>query len=262
MNQETNYYDVLNVDKKATGEDIKKQFRKLSMKYHPDKNGNSKDSEIIFQKISEAYDTLGDPSKRKEYDMSLHFSSPISANDLFSSLFGSENMKSNMHSNMSQMPIPPPLFGMFNMGPVNTNEIPINMSPLENMFAEQIEQELKNMFISGSVNTNLNNQDKNLFKKKEKEIEKNIKPQTIHITLEIDIVQSYTGCSLPVEIDREIWHDSSIREKEKETIYVNIPSGIDDNEVITMKEKGHINKYNKVGDVKIHIKIGNATKIK
>ena len=62
-----------------------------------------------------------------------------------------------------------------------------------------------------------------------------------------------------VEIDREIWHDSSIREKEKETIYINVPQGIDDNEVIVVKEKGHINKYNKIGDVKVHIKVDNNT---
>ena len=53
----TNYYEILDMDKKASQEDIKKKFRKLSMKYHPDKNGNSKESETIFQKISEAYDT-------------------------------------------------------------------------------------------------------------------------------------------------------------------------------------------------------------
>ena len=66
MNSQNNYYNTLNVDKHSTAEEIKKQFRKLSMKYHPDKNNNSKESESIFQRISEAYDTLGDESKRKE----------------------------------------------------------------------------------------------------------------------------------------------------------------------------------------------------
>lgn len=263
MNEENNYYNILNVNSNASPEEIKKQFRKLSMKYHPDKNGNSKDSEVIFQKISAAYDTLGDSSKRKEYDLNLKFGSSNPTHDLFNAFFGAENMHNSSTHNMSKMPIPPPFFGMFNMGPVKSNEIPIHMAPSgflnADMFTEQIEQELKNMFISGSVNNNFKKESETIFKKKEKEIEKNIKPSTIHVTLTIDIVQSYNGCSLPVEIDREIWHDSSIREKEKETIYINVPQGIDDNEVIVVKEKGHINKYNKIGDVKVHIKVDNNT---
>lgn len=62
------YYKVLEVDKKASDADIKKAFRKLARKYHPDVNPNNKEAEAKFKEINEAYEVLGDPEKRKQYD--------------------------------------------------------------------------------------------------------------------------------------------------------------------------------------------------
>src|ERR1700694_2904248 len=62
------YYKTLGVDKKATPEDIKKAYRKLARKYHPDRNPGDKDAEARFKEISQAHDVLGDPEKRKQYD--------------------------------------------------------------------------------------------------------------------------------------------------------------------------------------------------
>ena len=154
MNSQNNYYNTLNVDKHSTAEEIKKQFRKLSMKYHPDKNNNSKESESIFQRISEAYDTLGDESKRKEYDYNLGFSFDSfepKESDLFNMFFNPPTTRSN-HVQKASIPIPPSLFGMFNIG--SMNEMPVKMTQMDNLFADQIEQELKNLFISGSTNNN------------------------------------------------------------------------------------------------------------
>lgn len=63
------YYKILGVDKKASAGDIKKAYRKLAVKYHPDKNPGNKAAEEQFKLISEAYDVLGDEEKRKKYDM-------------------------------------------------------------------------------------------------------------------------------------------------------------------------------------------------
>ncbi len=62
------YYKTLGVDKKATADDIKKAYRKLARKYHPDRNPDDKEAEARFKEISQAHDVLGDPEKRKQYD--------------------------------------------------------------------------------------------------------------------------------------------------------------------------------------------------
>lgn len=62
------YYNILEINESASSDDIKKSYRKLALKYHPDKNPGDKKAEERFKEIAEAYDTLGDVSKRKRYD--------------------------------------------------------------------------------------------------------------------------------------------------------------------------------------------------
>lgn len=66
-----NYYQILGVQENATQDEIRKEYRKLALKHHPDKGG----SEEEFKKISEAYETLSDENKRKEYDTKRKFGS-------------------------------------------------------------------------------------------------------------------------------------------------------------------------------------------
>lgn len=63
-----NFYKVLGVAENATQDEIKKAYRKLAVKYHPDKNRGNKQAEERFKEISEAYDVLGDAKKREQYD--------------------------------------------------------------------------------------------------------------------------------------------------------------------------------------------------
>jgi curved DNA-binding protein len=62
------YYKVLGVDKASTQDEIKKAYRKLAIKYHPDKNKGDRKAEERFKEVSEAYEVIGDPEKRKKYD--------------------------------------------------------------------------------------------------------------------------------------------------------------------------------------------------
>lgn len=64
------YYEVLKVKRDATEEELKKAYRRLAMKYHPDKNPvNEKEAEACFKLVSEAYDVLSDPNRRQIYDL-------------------------------------------------------------------------------------------------------------------------------------------------------------------------------------------------
>jgi len=67
----TDYYQILGVKRDASEKEIKKRFRKLALKYHPDKNKDPK-AEETFRQIAEAYDTLSNTDKRRQYDSLGH----------------------------------------------------------------------------------------------------------------------------------------------------------------------------------------------
>src|SRR5713101_9765002 len=66
------YYEVLEVERTAGDADLKSAFRKLAMKWHPDRNPSDKNSETRFKEINEAYEILKDPDKRAAYDRFGH----------------------------------------------------------------------------------------------------------------------------------------------------------------------------------------------
>ena len=92
------FYQTLGVERNATTDDLKKAYRKLAIKYHPDKNPGDKAAEEKFKEVSLAYETLSDPEKRRQYDQFGHDAYTNSqrggadpnfnAQDIFSQFFG------------------------------------------------------------------------------------------------------------------------------------------------------------------------------
>jgi molecular chaperone DnaJ len=66
------YYDVLGVSRSSSAEEIKKAYRKLAIKFHPDKNPGDKEAEENFKEAAEAYDVLSNPDKKQRYDQFGH----------------------------------------------------------------------------------------------------------------------------------------------------------------------------------------------
>lgn len=96
----TDHYNTLGINKNATQDEIKKAYRELAKKYHPDRNPDNPESEKKFKEVSAAYETLIDPDKRRQYDNpSTDFFSGYrttgNSNDVFSSIF-------DMFSNFNQ----------------------------------------------------------------------------------------------------------------------------------------------------------------
>jgi molecular chaperone DnaJ len=110
------YYEILGIDKQTSQEDIKKAYRKLAMKYHPDRNQGNKEAEKKFKEINEAYEVLGDSKKRSNYDQFGHGNESYGSEeysaysfrnagssahnfgdvfgDIFGNIFGDDNQKS------------------------------------------------------------------------------------------------------------------------------------------------------------------------
>lgn len=214
-----NYYSILEVPETATVDEIKNSYRRLSMIYHPDKNKNSPDSTAKFQKLAEAYETLGDQDKKKEYDMTRN-------NPFFKMMNGStasSNPMEEMFANLFGMPF-------------------VNMSgPQGPGFSPNIR-----IFHNGvPINAQGFAQ----------------KPTPIVQTLIVPIDKILTGTTIPLDIERWIIQDGN-KVFEKETIYVTVPKGIDEGEIIILREKGNILREDSKGDIKLFIKIANDTEFK
>lgn len=112
MSNKKDFYKILGVDKSASDADIKKAYRKLAMKYHPDRNPDNKEAETKFKEAAAAYEVLSDDKKRQQYDQVGHSAyenmqqggggghpggMDFDINDIFNSMFGGGGRSSQGH---------------------------------------------------------------------------------------------------------------------------------------------------------------------
>ena len=238
MQHQEDPYKILGIEKNANQEDIRKAYRSLSLKYHPDRNPDNPDATSTFQSINSAYEILCDERKRKIYDQS-------------------KNTDNKQHF-FSQFP-----FMQFPFREMNFNNNNSQPDDILQLFASNIFNQMhKGMH---NINSNSNhNSNTHFFTMGPNgpihvELNKqNKKPIPISIIVDVPIDKAYNGCVIPVDITRNIM-EGDIKKEEKETLYVTIPRGIDDNEIIIISEKGHSTSNDVKGDVKIQVKIKNDT---
>ena len=222
-------YKILEVPETASIDDIKKAYRKLSLKYHPDKNQNDPSCNEKFSKISSAYETLGDLDKKQQYDSmkTNPFAKMMQGNrgpfvdpvqEIFSNLFGMGGM-GGMGQGMSQ-------------GFQEGNPFGMNFGPNVQIFRNGVPVQMQMQ-----------------------------KPQPIIKSIIINMEQVLTGANIPVEIERWI-QESQTRIIESETLYIPIPKGIDDNELIILRDKGNVVSEACKGDIKLFVKVVNNTDLK
>ena len=99
----SDYYKILEIDENSDSDTIKKAYRGLAQKYHPDKNPGDKSAEDKFKKIAEAYETLSKPEKKNKYDNSRKFRSPFSG---FADTFGGRNSGNPFYEHVFNKPAP------------------------------------------------------------------------------------------------------------------------------------------------------------
>ena len=214
---EKDYYEILNINKKCSEDDIKKAYRKKSMETHPDRNPNDPEANSKFQEVSTAYDILSDKQKRRMYDMGV--------------------LKSDMDVGMDT--------GM-----------PMNEEELMHFFTNNLfSGNLNNLGGFGGLNGRAQVFHMGGIPVNFSSAMQKTAPIVKHVELSLE--RAYTGCTLPLEVTR--WVHGITQQEEKETLYVTIPPGIDDNEIIVLKEKGNILNERNKGDVKVFIKIINNT---
>jgi DnaJ-class molecular chaperone len=221
-------YETLGISKNAGASDIKKAYRTLSFKFHPDRNQSSEAVDKI-REINEAYDILGDQNKRTHYDLEQKLGG--------GHMFDFQNMGRGG---------PPPMSDLF--------EMLFQQMPNMNQSNMQDNHMFRDDSSERPFTRNMENPFVGLFQTSTK-----VSPPTpIQTILVISYEQAYHGCKLPIEINRELFiGDTKIREEE--TVYVSILSGIDENEIITLKGRGNVNKKDVRGDVKVTIKLENHT---
>jgi DnaJ-class molecular chaperone len=195
-----NHYEVLGVSNDANETEIKKAYRSLSLKYHPDRN-SSEEAISKIQQINEAYEILSDQGKRSHYDMELAGGGGFSMGGMPFAHMNSMNEFNDINNIFNMM------FGGGMQGGPNVR-----------------------VFHGGGPGINIRTEFFHNF---------NQRPEPISKQIQISMEQSFKGCNFTLDIERVVVENNA-RRTENETIHVSIPQGIDNDETIIIGDKGNV----------------------
>ena len=216
----SNFYNILEVPQDADETAIKKSYRTLSLKYHPDRNPNDPGATRKFQEINEAYEHLSDPQRRAQYNAELNGFHQ-----------GEIHMAEHDIGNIFNMMFAGGFPGMPGMGGGMPGGI--------------------HVFHMGGGMPGGGFGPEHLFRQMQK-------PPSIIKNVEITLDQAYFGCTLHVTIEK--WRiQGDLKINESEVVYLTIPPGTDENEVIIIRDCGNTAREDLKGDVKFVINIKNET---
>ena len=248
------YYSLLGINNNASSDEIKRVYRKLSLELHPDRNKNDAEKLEKYKKITAAYNILSDPTEKSKYDASIAFSnSTLPVEEIFMNMMLNPNDLNNIMNNL--------YFSSMEEMPIHKHRAPSMKSSMGAMGAMGAMASMASMAFNLNNNHNHNhnhNHNNHKFSKGINNFEFNSRPKTISHKINISLLDAYKGCKIPITIER--WnYENNIEYIQEETIYVDIPKGIDNNEIITIKEKGNkLSNLNK-GDIEVRININNDT---
>ena len=256
-NPDEDYYKILGVDEKASEDELKKSYRKLSMLHHPDKNGNTDESKQKFQELNNAYETLSDVNKRRMYDMMRRggggghgghggHGMPGGGHP-FEHVFhfgggpgpGPGMRSPNGHASQFPPGIPEELLhmlfgqGVGGMGPGGQGQGPRVVFQTFNPGMRGAQHQPQHQPQTPRFQT---------------------PPESIIKTVSLSLEQCFNGRTIPIEIDRQI-PDNDVVKIEKETIHAQIPKGVLQGDTIILNECGHMNEFGMKGDIRIIVNI-------
>lgn len=244
FDKDKDYYKILGVDDKATEDEIKKAYRRMSMIHHPDKNGNTDESKQTFQELNNAYETLSDPQKRRMYDLMRKGGGGGGGMGGMPPGFG------NMGGFGAGMPpgIPEELLHMLFGGGLGPHGAP-GVGP------KVVFQTFHN---GRPMSSNVPHAPHATHAPHAPPQQPHVRvyqvPETIIKTVSLTLEQCFNGCSIPLEIDRQV-PDNDVIKVERETIHAQIPKGVLQGDTIILNDCGHMNEVGMKGDLRIIINV-------
>jgi DnaJ-class molecular chaperone len=238
------HYEVLDVSENSSEQDIKKSYRKLSLQYHPDRNGGDIAATEKYKKINEANEILSDQNKRQQYNMELKFGKGGGGNNMSADMGDINNIFSMMFGGNGGFP------RGFPGGP---------HSPGMKVFHSTSGFPGQGFPGQGFPGQGFPGQeDFHGHPGMDHFFQQISKPPPIVKHIRITLEQAYTGAIIPIEIEKQVTQSVG-RVVQIETINIQIPQGIEENEVMILRDYGHILNENVKGDVKITFEIKNSS---